>query len=158
MKSRKGGARIGDLIPQVHECRMKTFCLMQSVYPIASGLVFSDGRVALVHRSGRVETHDDVDHLARDYCGTASLIWDREERHEGAPRLFVFRRFVDSTGFSGTGIAMEGGQFADGRVLLTWLGPYCSLVQWPSIDQAVTVSGHAGDTTLAWLDESSRAA
>ena len=150
-----GGARIGNLIPQEHRCGMRTFVLMQSVFPIASGLVFTDGRVVLVHRSGREELHPDIESVTRDYVGTAGLVWDKrgEVPHEGAPRLFVFRRYVDSTGFSGEGVAMEGGQFADGRVVLTWLGPYRSLVHWPNIEQAVTVCGHGGDTSLAWLDE-----
>jgi hypothetical protein len=128
---------------------------MQSVFPIASGLVFTDGRVMLVHRSGREELHPDIEHVTRDYVGTAGLVWDKrgEVPHEGAPRLFVFRRRLDSTGFSGEGIAMEGGQFADGRVVLTWLGPYSSLVHWPNIEQPVTCHGHTGDTTLVWLDE-----
>lgn len=159
MSRDKGEARVGDLIPREYESRMRTFVLMQRVFPIASGLVFTDGRVALVHRSGREEVHPDIDSVMRDYTGTAGLVWDKgRDRHEGAPRLFVFRRFVDSTGFSGEGVAMEGGQFADGRVVLTWLGPYRSLVHWPNIEQAVTVHGHGGDTSLAWLDELADAA
>lgn len=154
MSRDKGEARVGDLIPREYESRMRTFVLMQQVFPIASGLEFTDGRVMLVHRSGREELHPDIASVMRDYVGTAGLVWDKgADRHEGAPRLFVFRRFVDSTGFSGEGVAMEGGQFADGRVVLTWLGPYRSLVHWPNIEQAVTVHGHGGDTSLAWLDE-----
>lgn len=150
-----GEARYGDLLPQEHVCGMRTFVLMQSVFPIASGLVFTDGRVMLVHRSGREELHPNIDSVMRDYLGTAGLVWDKrgERPHEGAPRLFVFRRLVDAHGVSGEGVAMEGGQFADGRVVLTWLGPYRSLVHWPDIEQAVTIHGHGGDTTLAWLDE-----
>jgi hypothetical protein len=155
-----GEARIGSLIPQEHRVGMRTFCLRQSVFPIASGLVFTDGRVMVVHRSGREELHPDIDSVMRDYVGTAGLLWDKrgEAAHEGAPRLFVFRRFADSHGVSGRGVAMEGGQWPDGRVVLTWLGPYSSLVHWPDIEQAVTIHGHAGETALAWLDELGRAA
>lgn len=149
----KGEARAASLLPQEHECRMRTFSLVQGVLPIASGVVFTDGRVGMVRRSGRTEFHPDVDSVLRDYVGTAGLLWDKgRDRQLDAPRLFVFHRLVDNN-FSGTGVAMEGAQFADGRVMVMWLGPYSSLVQWPCIEQAVTVHGHAGDTVLAWLDE-----
>lgn len=156
-RSSSSGAQ--SLIPEEYQPRMRTFALRQSVYDIASGLQLTDGRVVVVHRSGRVDMFPDMDHLTRDYTGTCSVLWDREGRvHREAPRLFVFRRFVDSTGFSGPGVAMEGGMFADGQVVLTWLGPYRSLVMWPNLDQCVTVHGHGGDTVLAWLDEEERVA
>lgn len=155
----RGRNETESLIPAEHRPAMRTFVLKQSVYDIASGLQFTDGRVVVVHRSGRMDTFLDMDQVTRDYTGTASVLWDRPGRaHEGMPRLLVFRRFVDSTGFSGTGVAMEGALFADGRVVLTWLGPYRSMVMWPNLDQCVTVCGHGGDTVLAWLDEEQAAA
>lgn len=154
MSRQQGEARTGDLIPREHVSRMRTFVLQTGVFPIASGVVFTDGRAVVVRNSGgRTELHPDVDSVMRDYLGTAGLVWDKGvDLQANPPRLFVFHRHVDGTGFSGDGVAMEGAQFAD-RVVLTWLGPYRSLVQWPDIDQAVTVHGHGGDTTLAWLDE-----
>lgn len=156
MKSDKGEARVGDLIPRDHRCEMKRFVLLRGRDRIASGVVFTDGRVAVVHRSGKEEVFGSVDELTRDYCGMCGLLWCRGERGEETPRLFVFHRQVDSTGVSGEGVAMEGAVFPDGRVVLTWLGPYRSLVHWPSIDQAVTVHGHGGDTTLRWVEEMER--
>lgn len=134
---------------------MRTFVLQSGRFPIASGVHFTDGRAAVVRRdNGRTELHRSLESVMSDYLGTAGLVWDKgADRQDSPPRLFVFHRHVDSTGFSGEGVAMEGAQFADGRVVLTWLGPYASLVEWPNIEQAVTVCGHAGDTTLAWLDE-----
>lgn len=149
----KGEARAVGLLPQEHVSEMRTFSLVQGVLPIASGVKFTDGRVGLAWRSGRTEFHPDVDSVLRDYVGMAGLVWDKgRDRQVQVPRLFVFHRMVDHN-FSGTGVAMEGAQFADGRVMLTWLGEYSSLVQWPCIEQAVTVHGHAGNTVLAWLDE-----
>jgi len=159
LSSRQGEARIGDLIPREHESRMRTFVLQTGVFPIASGVVFTDGRVVVVRNSGgRTELHPDLDSVMRDYLGTAGLVWDKgADRQASPPRLFVFRRHVDGHGVSGPGVAMEGAQFAD-RVVLTWLGPYASLVQWPDIEQAITIHGYGGDTTLAWLDEAYDAA
>lgn len=68
-------------------------------------------------------------------------------------RRFVFERYVDHSDFSGTGTVMEGVEFSDGRVALTWLSEWPSIVIWPDIDMAVTVHGHGGDTVLRWLDE-----
>lgn len=154
MSTQQGEARIGSMIPREHVSRMRTFALVSGRFPIASGVVLSDGRAVVVRLDGgRTELHPDIESVMRDYLGTAGLVWNKgADRYAGEPRLFVFRRHVDGTGFSGDGVAMEGAQFAD-RVVLTWLGPYRSLVQWPDIDQAVTVHGHGGDTTLAWLDE-----
>lgn len=154
MSRRQGEARIGDLIPRDHESRMRTFALVHGRFPIASGVQLTDGRAVVVRRGGgRTELHDSIESVMEDYLGTAGLVWDKAgAAYEDRPRLFVFHRHVDGTGFSGDGVAMEGAQFAD-RVVLTWLGPYRSLVQWPDIDQAITVHGHTGDTTLAWLDE-----
>lgn len=68
-------------------------------------------------------------------------------------RRFVFERLVDSSNFSGTGIVLEGVQFTNGQVALIWLGQYPSVVIWPSIEMAITVHGHEGDTVLRWIDD-----
>jgi hypothetical protein len=132
---------------------MRTFALQTGVSRVASGVVFTDGRAVVVRRhGGRTELHPSLDSVMRDYLGTAGLVWDKgADVQDDPPRLFVFHRHVDGTGFSGEGVAMEGAQFTD-RVVLTWLGPYRSLVEWPDIEQAVTVHGHGGNTRLAWLD------
>lgn len=156
MNSSMGEARIGALIPQDHRCRMKRFVLISGTVPIASGVVFTDGRVAVVHTSGKEEQFPSADDLTRAYCGTAGLLWCRQEKGDQVPRLFVMLRHTDEHGVSGPGVAMEGAQFPDGRVVLTWLGPYSSLVHWPDISQVVTIHGHGGDTTLRWVDEMER--
>lgn len=156
MNTEQGEARIGNLVPREHECRMRTFVLMHGVFPIASGVQFTDGRVAVAHRDGREELHPDIDHLTREYVGMAGLVWDKDTKWEPGcdrPRRFVFLRHQDVSGFSGEGVALEGAQFADGRVVLAWLGPYRSVVHWPDIEQAITCHGHQGSTTVAWLDE-----
>lgn len=147
---------MGSLIPRDHRCLMKRFVLIRGQRHFASGVVFTDGRVAVVHHTGKEEQYSSTDELTREYCGMAGLLWCRGEEGPQVPRLFVMVRHVDSHGVSGPGVAMEGAQFPDGRVVLTWLGPYSSLVHWPNIDQAVTIHGHGGDTTLRWVQEMER--
>ncbi len=70
------------------------------------------------------------------------------------PRRFVFRRHVDTTGVSGTGIAVEGVQFTHGGVQLRWLSEPSSLVEWDTVEDAIYIHSHRGTphTTLQWLD------
>lgn len=67
-------------------------------------------------------------------------------------RRFEFQRDKDGTGFSGTGTVLQGVEFDNGQVALIWLGRYESIVIWPSINDAITVHGHEGDTRLVWID------
>ena len=61
-------------------------------------------------------------------------------------------RHVDHSGVSGTGTVAEGVQFTDGTVVIRWFGQHASTVVWPSIDDALHVHGHGGDTRVDWLD------
>jgi hypothetical protein len=70
------------------------------------------------------------------------------------PRLFRLYRRTDVTGVSGTGIVAEGVQFADGVVVLRWLGEHASTVIWASLDDALAIHGHDGATRVLWADES----
>lgn len=156
MTTEQGETRISGTVPEDHECRMKTFVLMHGMTSFASGVQLSDGRVVVVHRTGREDMHPDIDHLTRDYVGMAGLVWDRDSRWTPGserPRRFVFVRHQDVSGLSGDGVVMEGAQFPDGRVVVAWLGRYPSVVHWPNMEQAVAVHCHQGDTTVAWVDE-----
>lgn len=68
-------------------------------------------------------------------------------------RRFVFVREADRTGYSGTGVVLEGVQFSDGRVVCRWLGDKSSIVIWPNMQMALDVHGHGGDTVLHWVDD-----
>ena len=70
---------------------------------------------------------------------------------EDCPRPFALYRHQDVTGVSGTGSVAHGVQFADGQVVIRWLGASPSTVVWASLDDAMKVHGHDGKTHLVWL-------
>lgn len=68
-------------------------------------------------------------------------------------RRFNLVRHEDETGTSGTGVVVEGCQFASGMVALTWLtGPDTSWCWYPSIAAVEAIHGHGGKTVVAWVD------
>ena len=68
-------------------------------------------------------------------------------------RRFVLQRDEDVNNFSGTGIVVEGVEFSNGWVALTWRSHLTSLSFYSSIKVAEEVHGHDGKTKLIWLDE-----
>lgn len=71
-------------------------------------------------------------------------------------RRFVFQRVEDETGVSGTGIVVEGVQFTDGHVALTWISETRSVTTYNSIEDATKIHGHHGRTKLVWIDEGTK--
>jgi hypothetical protein len=67
------------------------------------------------------------------------------------PRPFALWRQTDVTGVSGEGTVAHGVQFADGQVVIRWLGKYASTVVWESMDAAMKVHGHDGKTRVVWV-------
>ena len=67
------------------------------------------------------------------------------------PRPFALHRGQDVTGVSGTGTVAHGVQFADGTVVIRWLGEFASTVVWDSLDAAMKVHGHDGKTRVVWV-------
>ena len=67
------------------------------------------------------------------------------------PRPFALHRGQDVTGVSGTGTVAHGVQFADGTVVIRWLGEFASTVVWESLDAAMKVHGHDGKTRVVWV-------
>jgi hypothetical protein len=67
-------------------------------------------------------------------------------------RRFVLDRAEDITGLSGTGIVAEGVRFTDGTVAMRWLTETTSTVLYHDMDDVLTIHGHEGSTTAAWLD------
>lgn len=67
-------------------------------------------------------------------------------------RRFVFQREVDVSGQSGTGIVVQGCQFDNGWVGLTWLTGKTSLTFYPDIETAISIHGHGGSTKIFWID------
>jgi len=72
-------------------------------------------------------------------------------REEDCPMPFALYRHQDVTGVSGTGTVAYGARFADGTVVIRWLGEAPSTVMWGSLEAAVRVHGHDGRTRVVWL-------
>lgn len=70
---------------------------------------------------------------------------------EDTPMPFALYRHQDVTGVSGPGTVAHGVQFADGTVVLRWLGEHASTVVWESLEHAMHVHGHDGKTHVVWL-------
>ncbi len=67
-------------------------------------------------------------------------------------KRFVLNRKEDVAGISGTGIVVEGVQFSNGKVALTWLGEHQSVVFWDNMDDVIATHGHNGKTVVEWID------
>jgi hypothetical protein len=72
-------------------------------------------------------------------------------REEDCPQPFALHRAEDVTGVSGNGTVAYGARFADGTVVIRWLGEHPSTVVWPSLEAAEHVHGHDGRTRFVWL-------
>ena len=67
-------------------------------------------------------------------------------------RRFLLQRDVDVSGVSGTGIVAAGVQFADGTVVMRWLGETPSTVIHSSLANVERIHGHGGNTQVDWID------
>jgi hypothetical protein len=147
----------GHLIPETYEGNLRTFVMInRDQVPIASGAVFSDGRIAVMSQTGQTyQRYTNTAALMEDWWGRGMLLWTPERGpvdYDVAPRRFLFERHEDETGISGEGIALEGVVFPHGGVVLMWLGEVRSFVEWPSLELALAMHGHEGRTRLKWLD------
>lgn len=67
-------------------------------------------------------------------------------------RRFILERHEDVSNFSGAGIVVEGVEFSNGWVALTWRTHLTSVCFYPSVKVAEEIHGHDGMTVLKWLD------
>lgn len=67
-------------------------------------------------------------------------------------RRFVLNRKQDATGVSGTGIVAEGVEFSRGKVALSWLTQYTSIVIYDSMEHVEAIHGHGGMTEIVYSD------
>ena len=72
-------------------------------------------------------------------------------READTPMPFALYREQDVTGVSGEGTVAHGARFADGTVVLRWLGKGPSTVLWGSLEAAMRIHGHDGRTRVVWL-------
>lgn len=147
----------GRLIPATYEGDLRTFVMVdQQQVPIASGAVFTDGRIAVMSQSGQTYSrYATTGAFVTDWWGRGMVMWCGQGPkldYEVVPRRFVFERREDETGISGEGVALEGVVFPHGGVVLMWLGEVRSMVEWPSLELALAMHGHEGRTVLRWLD------
>lgn len=68
-------------------------------------------------------------------------------------RRFNLIRDTDVSGLSGTGVVVEGVEFSDGKVAMTWTGRLKSWCIYPSVEEMMEIHGHDGATRIDWLDE-----
>ncbi len=68
-------------------------------------------------------------------------------------KRFRINRLNDISGTSGTGIICEGCLFSNGRVAISWLGKFSSMVFWETLDDCLFIMGHGGNTKIEWVDE-----
>lgn len=141
-------------LPPAYTGSMRTFAVHSSFGGLTGyGVVFTDGRCLVSYGDGSEAVRYRDEDLMRRSEGPFS-VYEYAPPHPGAPwpRRFMFTRHSDVTGFSGTGAAMEGVAFPGGGAWVMWLGEYKSLVEWPSVEMAVTVHGHGGATEFRWID------
>ena len=67
-------------------------------------------------------------------------------------RRFRLMRAEDVSGVSGTGNVAEGVSFSDGRIVISWSGPYRSISIFESLGDLEAIHGHGGRTWIDWLD------
>ena len=89
--------------------------------------------------------------LGRTFLEKAGRL-EPADRGPVALRRFVLERTADVHDTSGTGEVVEGVQFSNGKVAMTWRTEVASIVIFDSIEQALAVHGHDGRTTVRWLD------
>lgn len=147
----------GHLIPTAYEGNLRTFFMLdKDQVPVATGAMFTDGRSVVMAQTGRTcQRYANTGALMEDWWGRGMLLWCLERGpldYDVAPRRFIFERSEDETGTSGPGVAVEGVVFPHGGVVLMWLGAVRSIVEWPSIQEALAISGHEGRTRVKWLD------
>jgi len=64
------------------------------------------------------------------------------------PQLFRLWRITDPTGVSGTGHVADGCKFADGRVVVRWLGEHATTTAHESMDSVKFIHCHGGATEI----------
>lgn len=67
-------------------------------------------------------------------------------------RRFYLQRHNDISGVSGTGRVAEGVLFDDGVAVIRWISDKPSTVIWNSLDDAMDIHGHNGNTSLVFID------
>ena len=67
-------------------------------------------------------------------------------------KRFILKRVADPSEVSGIGDVAEGIQFTNGKCVLGWLKITASVAIYDSIEALIEVHGHAGSTSVRWID------
>ncbi len=67
-------------------------------------------------------------------------------------RRFVLVRSEDVSGVSGTGEVAQGVLFSSGKAVIAWIRTPTSIDIYDSLEDLLTIHGHAGRTRVRWLD------
>lgn len=67
-------------------------------------------------------------------------------------RRFVLNRKQDISGVSGTGIVAEGVVFTNGKVAVSWLTQYTSIVIYDTITHVEAIHLHNGATEIIYSE------
>lgn len=70
-------------------------------------------------------------------------------------RRFYLKRNVDVSGVSGVGAVLEGCQFDDLRVVVTWLSEKHVIAMYDDIETIIAIHGHNGSSEIVWIDDES---
>ena len=147
-----------NLIPKTYRGNLRTFTLVEpDMLPVASGAVFTDGRIVVASQTGSaMYRYKGMPEFVSEWASRSTFpLWtghDAPPDPDHTPRRFITERHRDTNQISGTGISTEGVVFPHGGVSLMWLGKVRSLAEWESIELAMAMHGHDGDTVVRWLD------
>ncbi len=71
----------------------------------------------------------------------------------GTTRVFRLEREQDITGVSGTGHVADGVEFANGKCVVSWNGPYNTVTVYDSIYMVEAIHTHGGATKIVFEGE-----
>lgn len=78
----------------------------------------------------------------------------KETKKENNMKLFEFRREVDSSGVSGTGVVAQDVIFSNGKCAVNWLTEHSSIIIYDSIEDVIAIHGHGGNTKFIQIFDS----
>jgi hypothetical protein len=85
-------------------------------------------------------------HKADFFFDSYAPMDDNYRNYSSDPQLFTLERDVDVSHVSGTGTVADGVLWPTGMVAICWRGECSSVSVWQSLDDAMKIHGHNGNT------------